>query len=166
MISQTCNEYKSYAVDFLSYIDTNFQVEINGEMKTINIGGFIDRVDKVGDRYRVIDYKSGKVSIEDVTVKVERGTTKLNFKTTKHALQLSFYALMFEETYGCFPDDILIVSLINSTGKYPFQSKQNHGIEEIAEAVKDFVKEIYTEMVDDSLNFTHAKNANYCQYCR
>lgn len=146
--------------------DTNFQVEINGEMKTINIGGFIDRVDKVGDRYRVIDYKSGKVSIEDVTVKVERGTTKLNFKTTRHALQLSFYALMFEETYGCFPDDILIVSLINSTGKYPFQSKQNHGIEEIAEAVKDFVKEIYTEMVDDSLNFTHAKNANYCQYCR
>jgi len=148
-----------------SRFDASFQVDYAGENKTIKIGGYIDRIDKVGNRYRVIDYKSGKVTKENVTIGRKKGSDKLNFKSTKHALQLAFYALMFEKEYGCFPDEVLIVSLIDVKGHYPLKGKENQAIEEISECVKEFVQEVYTQMMDSTIDFTHTKSSYYCQYC-
>ena len=149
-----------------SRFDTSFTIEIENEVKTIKIGGYVDRVDKVGNRYRVIDYKSGKVTKENVTIGRKKGSEKLNFKTTKHALQLAFYALMFEEKYGVLPDEVLIISLIDAKGKYPLCGKENQSINEISEQVKEFVQEIYSDMIDSTIDFTHNKSAFYCQYCK
>ncbi len=41
--------------------------------------GYIDRIDKIGDQYRVIDYKSGKVKEEDVKF-VDKETELLSFQ--------------------------------------------------------------------------------------
>jgi ATP-dependent helicase/nuclease subunit B len=161
------NSHETLTIERLeSRFDTSFTIEIENEIRTIKIGGYVDRVDKVGNRYRVIDYKSGKVTKENVTIGRKKGSEKLNFKKTKHALQLAFYALMFEEKYGILPDEVLIISLIDAKGKYPLCGKENQSINEISEQVKEFVQEIYSEMIDSTIDFTHNKSAFYCQYCK
>jgi RecB family exonuclease len=161
------NNHETLTIERLeSRFDTSFTIEIENEIRTIKIGGYVDRVDKVGNRYRVIDYKSGKVTKENVTIGRKKGSEKLNFKTTKHAVQLAFYALMFEEKYGVLPDEVLIISLIDAKGKYPLCGKENQSINEISEQVKEFVQEIYSEMINSTIDFTHNKSAFYCQYCK
>lgn len=79
---------------------------------------------------------------------------------------MAFYALMFEDKYGVLPDEVLIISLIDAKGNYPLSGKENQSITEISEQVKEFVQEIYSEMIDSSIDFTHNKSAFYCQYCK
>ena len=146
-----------------SRFDTSFQIEINGEQKTIKIGGYIDRVDKVGEKYRVIDYKSGKVKEDNVTLSESNG--KLNFRKTKFAVQLAFYALMFEEKYNVLPDEVLILSLIDPKRNYILKGNKNESLQEISEEVKLFIKELYEEMTDKTIDFMHDKYSYYCQFC-
>ena len=79
---------------------------------------------------------------------------------------MAFYALMFEDKYGVLPDEVLIISLIDAKGNYSLSGKENQSITEISEQVKEFVQEIYSEMIDSSIDFTHNKSAFYCQYCK
>ena len=41
-------------------------LNVNGRMRDISFTGYIDRIDRVGTQYRVIDYKSGNVKSQDV----------------------------------------------------------------------------------------------------
>ena len=60
--------------------------------------GYIDRIDKIGDRYRVIDYKSGKVTDSDVKFNVRNNDIKAAFTNCKHAVQLALYSLFLKMT--------------------------------------------------------------------
>lgn len=143
----------------------SFQVEIGGEMKTIKIGGFIDRIDKIGENYRVIDYKTGKVYPDDVYLNTNKSDHRMNFQKTKHAIQLSLYALMFNEKYGFYPDEIKISSLLEPSLHLPLTSDNGQDIEEITTEAKEFVKSIYEEMIDCKTNISHVSSSLYCKFC-
>jgi RecB family exonuclease len=144
-------------------MQSEVEVEINGTKKKIKFKGYIDRIDRVGDKYRVIDYKSGKVKDDDVKFKIVEEGLKASFEKTKHALQLSLYCLFFKEKYNFLPDEARIVSLINLDQQFKLSS--DNGISEMTVFFKELVQEIITEIYDLELSFEHNEKAKYCSYC-
>jgi ATP-dependent exoDNAse (exonuclease V) beta subunit len=89
-------------------------IEIKGDTKTINWVGYIDRIDRIGNQYRIVDYKSGKVSDDDVIYKGKE-TIVDSFKGCKHALQLAVYAYLFEANYNFSPEVLGIYAIQRKT---------------------------------------------------
>ena len=144
-------------------MNTELEVPVNGEMKRIKFKGYIDRIDRIGDKFRVIDYKSGKVKDEDVKFKVLEEGLKQSFKKTKHALQLTLYCLFFKEKYNCFPDQAIIMSLVKSDKLFVLNYEEE--IEGMTLVFKDLVEELLNEIYNLDIHFEHDSEAKYCGYC-
>ena len=144
-------------------LNTELDVEVNGTLKRIKFKGYIDRIDRIGDKYRVIDYKSGKVKNDDVKFKLLEEGLKQSFIKTKHALQLTLYCLFFKEKYNFFPDQAIILSLVKS--EKLFLLEYEHGIEGMSMVFKDLVEELLNEIYNLDIHFEHDTDAKYCGYC-
>ena len=142
---------------------TEIEVNVNGETKRIKFKGYIDRIDRIGEKYRVIDYKSGKVKDDDVKFKLLEEGLKQSFLKTKHALQLTLYSLFFKEKYNCFPDQAIIMSLVKNDKLFVLNYEK--GIEGMAEIFKDLVEELIIEIYNLEIKFEHNSDAKYCGYC-
>jgi hypothetical protein len=144
-------------------LNTEFEIEINGVKKNIKFKGYIDRIDRVGEKYRVIDYKSGRVSDDDVKFKLLPEGIKHSFLKTKHALQLSLYCLFFQKKYNCFPDEAIILSLVKSNK--PFKLSYADGISGMTEIFKELTEVLLNEIYNLEIAFEHEAEAKYCGYC-
>lgn len=142
---------------------TEIEVNVNGQLKKIKFKGYIDRIDRIGDKYRVIDYKSGKVNDDDVKFNLLEDGLKQSFKKTKHALQLTLYCLFFKEKYSCFPDQAIIMSLVKSDKLFVLSYEKE--IEGMTHVFKDLVEELLNEIYNLDVHFEHDSDAKYCGYC-
>lgn len=142
---------------------TEIEVNVNGDIKQVKFKGYIDRIDRVGDKYRVIDYKSGKVKDDDVKFNLLEEGLKQSFKKTKHALQLTLYCLFFKEKYNCFPDQAIIMSLVKSDKLFILNYEKE--IEGMTHVFKDLVEELLNEIYNLDVHFEHDSEAKYCGYC-
>jgi len=141
-------------------------IQLNGSPKTIQLKGFIDRIDRIGDNYRILDYKSGQVKPEHVLFKWPEGKTlREAFKGSKHTLQLSLYCLLFEKNYNCKPDEASILSLVTSTGYTQKLRKEGGSISEMPALFEQLLEETINEIYDLSVPFEHDDDAKYCNYC-
>ncbi|NDB33887.1 MAG: PD-(D/E)XK nuclease family protein [Flavobacteriia bacterium] len=145
-------------------ISHQMEVEINGTVQTINWIGFIDRIDRIGEQYRLIDYKSGKVKKEHVSY-TRKEDVKSSFTSCKHALQLAVYFYLFEKNYGFRPAEMGIYAIQKQREAW-FPLDLN-GLD-ATEFIKDFevlVHETIHEIYDLQVPFTHNVSAKYCNYC-
>ena len=156
---------------FIEYLElelkADMEIEVLGEKKTLRFKGFIDRIDSIGGKIRIIDYKSGKVKEDDVVVKKINEDLIKTFSGTKHALQLALYCYLYRENYGELPAEASIYSLINiKDGTFPLSSKTS-SVEELINLFPDFVAQLCEQIYDKELPFTHDTKAqfNYCLYC-
>ena len=139
-------------------------LKVHGCMREISFTGYIDRIDKVGSQYRVIDYKSGNVKSQDVKF-VEKENTMLTFSKCKHAVQLAMYALFLKENHGDYPAEASIFSLTDVNQlSYPLSSN-SHNIENICNLFKEFLEQLLGEIFDSEQSFEHNEESKYCNYC-
>jgi RecB family exonuclease len=156
---------------FIEYLElelkADMEIDVFGEKKTLRFKGFIDRIDSIGGKIRIIDYKSGKVKEDDVVVKKINEDLIKTFSGTKHALQLALYCYLYRENFGELPEQASIYSLINiKDGTFPLSAK-NSTVEEVINLFPDFVTQLCKQIYDKELPFTHDTKAqfNYCLYC-
>ncbi len=137
---------------------------IGGETRIVNWIGFIDRIDRVGSSYRLVDYKSGRVKTEDVTYKRKESVGE-SFKACKHALQLSTYAYLFNYNYNKIPETMGIYAIQRKTEAFfPLQltALTTH---ELLSDFQALITEVVTQIFDENQPFTHSETAKYCGYC-
>ena len=144
---------------------SSVEIELNGEKRTINFKGYIDRIDRIGNKYRVIDYKTGKVTDKDVEFKVSEDGIKASFASSKHSLQLALYSIFFKEKYKVLPDIAAIYSLVNLTKPFELKFKNKNGLEDFPELFKELVEEVISEIYDLDVPFEHNSNSKYCNFC-
>jgi len=145
------------------------EVEVYGEKKKVNLVGYIDRVDSIGDKIRIIDYKSGKVSDDDVKFRIRDNnidTTIGSLKSRKHVLQLLYYVYLYNSNHQVLAESN-IISFVSGQNK-PF-TLETTGFS-LAEMVEDFplyIGKILEEVYDDEIPFSHdsTKMFSFCQYC-
>ena len=139
-------------------------LSIGGEQRIVNWIGFIDRIDRVGNSYRLVDYKSGRVKTEDVTYKQKETVTE-SFKACKHALQLATYAFLFNYNYNKIPETIGIYAIQRKTEAFfPLQLPSSTTHELLAD-FQALITEVVTQIFDENQPFTHSDTAKYCGYC-
>ena len=153
---------------FIEQIEAEMHTEINvpfgNGTKKIRFKGYIDRIDRIGDRYRVIDYKTGKVKKDQVEYQASNKGIITSFLKTKHALQLSLYCLFFKDQYGRMPDEAKITSLINVHDDFSLSVK-NGNLSDMIPVVHDLLSEILVQLFDTDQPFEHELDSEYCQYC-
>ncbi|NBU90162.1 MAG: PD-(D/E)XK nuclease family protein [Flavobacteriia bacterium] len=144
---------------------SSVEIELNGEKKTINFKGYIDRIDRIGSKYRVIDYKTGKVTKKDVEFKIIEAGLIPSFAACKHALQLALYSIFFKEKYKVIPDVAAIYSLVNLKDSFELKLEGKTNLEEFPEIFKELVELVISEIYNLELPFEHESTSKYCSFC-
>ena len=146
-------------------LERRMMVEVNGENKTVSFRGRTDRIDRIGETIRVVDYKTGGVMPKDLKL-TEQSDIIGNAKTAK-ALQLMQYALMTPEEYK---DMVVVPGIISlrspSAGLMPLMIDKQAGLtsEEREETAAIFHK-IASELVDPTMPFEQTDDTTRCTYC-
>jgi ATP-dependent helicase/nuclease subunit B len=161
-IKQSNSKRSIYQLE--SYHTMEMDVVVRGEKRKIKIHGFIDRIDEVDGKMRVIDYKSGTVTSKQVTFKPDENL-KNSFSVATHSTQLSLYSLMFEKKFGFLPNESSVLSLVNiEAGNFKLQSDKL-SFHEIVNLFPKLLQQIIDEMYDSDLKIEHNSDAWYCQFC-
>ena len=149
--------------------------EINGEIKKIRLKGKADRIDKIGDNYRIIDYKSGKCSEDQVTFRVGNVENPdlnafMNNPKKSYARQLLMYALMFRQQNKSVQEfSVGIISMVNLRDWIQnvriSKSDQITVDHRILDAFEEELRMKLEEIMSEEFNFSHDPKSEYCDYC-
>jgi hypothetical protein len=137
---------------------------IGEEEKVVQWVGFVDRIDRIGESYRLVDYKSGKVKTEDVTYK-RKDTIEESFKGCKHALQLAVYTYLFNYNYHKLPKSMGIYAIQRKTEAFFPLDINDLSTGDFLSDFQGLMNEVVTQIFDESIPFTHTATAKYCGYC-
>lgn len=153
---------------FIEQLEGRFELvlnyQINGQDIPLKFVGYIDRIDRIGDHYRVIDYKSGKVEAKEVKINSKNDALS-NLSGPKHTLQLSLYCLFFREQFGFIPQEARIESLINRESDFALNIDQSKDLSPIPQLLNEGLSTLLHELLDPAINFEHLPDAKYCQFC-
>lgn len=146
------------------------ELNIHGESKKIQLTGTIDRVDRIGEHWRIIDYKSGKCNVDNVSLRskdstIEDVTESIHNGTKKYLLQLMLYAYLFHisEKKVATPG---IMSFISNTGSVFTLNGKTLTLEEMIGMFPQILESILSEICDPNLDFEHRQqHVSYCKYC-
>jgi hypothetical protein len=135
----------------------------------MQLSGVIDRIDTIGGKYRIVDYKSGKVKEADAEIQITEGETDLlkAFSKSKHALQLAMYSYMFREKFDIPASEVGLLSLINvSKGLITLKDKNGKSLHQITDLFPEFLGLLMENIYEPDLPFTHTvQQFSYCTYC-
>lgn len=148
---------------------TTLDISISGKQTPVRIGGKIDRVDKVNDILRILDYKTGNV--ESFSFKeLDELFEKDKEKPKKEILQALIYCLVYQkntkETSDLIPgiyslrklfDDNFSAEIKKNYQTFSFQDIE----EEFTEQLQNLVGEIFSE----SGRFYQTPHIKFCRYC-
>ncbi len=153
-------------------LEADFELEVFGEIKKIKLKGYVDRLDSINGNFRIIDYKTGKVSDKDVeSMRPNFPGTELEFlitscKETKHFFQLLTYIFLYYKKHGKVIKESGIISFVNFKNN-PFVMKAREiSSEKLIEYYPQILQAILEEIYEESENFEHTENLfSYCLYC-
>lgn len=155
-------------------LETTLEVEVFGEMKSIRLRGFVDRIDSFNGAIRIIDYKTGKVNKDDVGKKMGKNSgSEVEFltkqcKDSKHFFQLLTYVYLYVKTQDVLPSESAIISFISSKDNPHIMVSPDISYETLVELYPEILAAILSDIYDPSTRFEHKKvaaKANFCSYC-
>jgi hypothetical protein len=140
--------------------------------KSVNLKGFIDRIDRKEGVTRILDYKTGS---HDLTVFSGIGQLfdKEEKKRPKAVMQTFMYALLYQQQQGnCAiePGIVIIRSLFKSddTKLYCKPERQAMPVDDFNDYKEEFsaaFAQCLDEIFDPALPFVQTQNSDVCKYC-
>lgn len=148
-------------------LESNLDLRDFGLDMKIKLRGSADRVDVVGGKIRIIDYKTGNVKASDVQVKsIEKEFTSL---TKDKVRQLLLYCYMYREKYGKSIENIkpAILSLRNLKGGVLSLEvdKSPDLTEEHVCQFKEVMSKTIEQLLEKGSIWRHDEKSKYCDYC-
>jgi hypothetical protein len=150
----------------------NLQIEVGRNKLEISLGGKIDRVDRVKDLLRVIDYKTGQASQSftnlDSLFESDYGSRN------GAAMQILFYSWLVGETY---PGEQVVPGLYGMKGLFgedfdpalKISSLRKEGRVDSFTALEEnflrLLKEVLQRLFDPEVPYVQRKEDQKCGYC-
>jgi ATP-dependent helicase/nuclease subunit B len=140
-------------------------VNASGENVLIHLKGTIDRIDRVPEGYEIIDFKTGKVSQENLKVK----SVAAAFKPQQgKMIQVLMYLYMAHKELNVDPGLIraCLISLQNfRKGRiYGYVNEDRTLTEDGIRAFEEAITHMVEELLSDR-TFEHSSSNRYCEYC-
>jgi CRISPR/Cas system-associated exonuclease Cas4 (RecB family) len=138
----------------------------------VKLKGFVDRVDRIGEEWRIIDYKSGSVS--PAALKFEDWNELKKDSDLAKSLQLYIYAYLFskgrsERSVKIRAGIISLKKLNEGFMQVPSLSSAQKDETLIGEddlvALENILKEILAEVYDISIPFMQTEDVKRCEHC-
>lgn len=137
-----------------------------GDIK-VNLTGFADRIDRVGNKIRILDYKTGKVDNKDVEIK---STIENINDLTDKSLQLCIYKYLYaKNNRGISIDNIEpgILGLLKVNNPY-FPLVVNSTIfnnDNFMETCEDMFIDLFKEILNPEIPFCQTDEEKKCKNC-
>jgi ATP-dependent helicase/nuclease subunit B len=149
------------------------ELEIHGQKKTVNLSGFVDRIDMPGDKLRIVDYKSGKIKSEGVQMLSPKGKELSEVlyntcihKDKKYFLQLLIYGYLAKQKMGYHPNELEIISFINYPEGGLKMDTKGCNLSECIDELPNVLTRILEDIYDVNTPFKHKDELfSYCRYC-
>lgn len=156
------------------YIQGEMPVEgtIKTQFGTVNLFGFIDRVDEVDGSIRIIDYKTGKGKLEFRSFDdVFRSDLKSKDRPS-FVLQTFLYSMLFaknERSVNLVPGIYYLKSVFSEDfGVKLFDKQQKKSVESYQDYDNDLrngLKLVLEEILNPEIPFTQTRQVENCEYC-
>ncbi|MDD2385607.1 MAG: PD-(D/E)XK nuclease family protein [Bacteroidales bacterium] len=145
----------------------DFKLDLPAFNFTVNIKGDIDRVDRQGEIYRVLDYKTGKTNTNCKSIselfepdrKYDKGMIT----------QILLYVLMYgkDSNLAICPG---IININNLDGNFDYRVKINRKTinifdSELKDELKSALQDVFEEMLNKDIEFTQTSNLDNCGFC-
>ena len=148
---------------------SQLNVPLNNDSATINIGGKIDRVDRINGKLRVLDYKTGfvdKFSFRTIDELFEQDVEK----PKKEILQALYYTLILKDKKGGNENyQPAVYSLRrffdeNHSPEIKWNNK-DFSFREVEAEFVEHLKSLFAEIFSESTEFYQTPHERICQYC-
>ena len=150
----------------------SLNIEVSGQSVEVRMGGKIDRVDRIGDTLRVIDYKTGeaKLGFSSLEALFDSSIASRNGA----ALQTLFYAWLVSLD---FSDEAILPGLYVMKSLYEedfdpallmgsYSQRQRIGsFSELEEEYVRLLENLLTSIFDPLTPFVQTDNETKCRYC-
>ncbi len=143
------------------------EIPVAGETKKVTLRGYIDRIDRIGDKIRIVDYKTGKVDKTNVTFLSARTENNIerSLRERKHVLQLIQYAFMYHDAHGILAEPS-IISFVSGKFKPFTLNAATLTLDELVNQFPKLLSGMLEEIYDVNVPFEHkAQYYSYCKYC-
>ncbi|MCF8359631.1 MAG: PD-(D/E)XK nuclease family protein [Prolixibacteraceae bacterium] len=147
----------------------DFEVITLGEkMVNVRLHGYVDRLDKMGDSVRVIDYKTGKDKNE---VGLIEDLFADSSKRNKAAFQTLMYARCVQKNMpeeNAFMPAVYGANSIFKTDFNPvfsFKDGSTLMYENVAGEYNEHLRKLILDMLDPTIAFTQTENDKMCKFC-
>ena len=144
--------------------------KLAGSGRTVNLKGYIDRVDEKEGHYRIIDYKTGNGDLG--FNQLSDAFDKEKDKRPKFVLQTLLYCLLYEhksKMTDLYPGIFYIRNVFSEGFATDIKDKVNNDNGICFSNYKDEFSVLLTacleEMFQPEIPFTQTTNRNVCQYC-
>ncbi len=176
---------RSYILDFGKEIEDDYklistEVKLKGgimiENRSVKLGGFADRIDKVGNRFMIIDYKTGS-SVKSPNLKKVQyldmdNLNRSDIKDIAKSMQLPMYILMFKQMnpeieYENIDSKLIYLREKNKNDRESILYNRKFDKTDIMEnRFIPILKYLLGEILDKSIDFTSDNSdERYCSYC-
>jgi len=147
----------------------NLPVNLAGKEQEICLAGNIDRIDKVGNNLRIVDYKSGNVDLDFKGF--DSLFDSINEKRNKAAFQILFYSMLYHQSVSSANTIVPAIYQIKSM----FDDNFSFNISADKSVILDYslvhddyqtrLKELLAEIFNSATNFVQTENTKNCVYC-
>ncbi len=149
------------------------QIPISNNRK-VNLGGSIDRVDRVNGQIRILDYKTGKANL--YFKDIESLFDKENKMRNKAALQTFMYCLFYEEesktNETILPGIYSLKSFFQNDFPCMLAKKEGRNSPEVINDYRTYkqelmsrLKEVLEEIFNSDFPFSQTENRDTCRTC-
>ncbi len=145
-----------------------YPIEIGGENLAVNLNGIVDRIDRIADGIRIVDYKTGNCDLN--TKSLGEMFNRASTKRPKEVFQVLLYCELFFSHTGEIAD--LIPSLFRP-GRFRSGDHEHRiqleGNDIVFEKVRtDFaagLKALLEELFNADIPFTQCEDEQVCKFC-
>lgn len=147
------------------------QILSPGRGLKIKVGGVVDRIDQVEDNrgriIRIIDYKTGQVTLNSRSRKSDEEYVSEHFKKSefKTGFQLYFYAYLYQKLH---PEEKVIPGIYttNKPGKGPIELWNKTPIDDqFFRLFEENLNQLLLEIFDQKKEFRPVEDTSECEYC-
>lgn len=175
------SQHSMYIQSTEELFEYDLEVSVFGETKKVHLKGFVDRIDVVDGKVRIIDYKSGVTKDDDVVLKYgptsgiefpfekdEKSELLKNITKSKYSLQLLTYCYLYKMKYNVLPDEVGIYSFVKIKSGLFGLNLVNCDLPAYVDLYPKIIAAILESIYDPKQPFEHLQveeQFNYCSYC-